>query len=219
MPAQGNACAISTHDPGQMCAGNRDASTQKRRKNSLPFMETTRKWRTTAILSFGVGRPWLRDNQEHRPGTHFVLSWRMSTDLPQRRQYVRLSTQDRDAIIGDYELGLASGRELARRYGIHPNTLSRMVKSRGTVKGSRAMETVVDLIARLDERDRIAAHRKMLDDIKKLDQFNAGADMIGQFMAAFVQADRDGRLVEFGRAAGLGGRQPLGIRRRSHTRA
>lgn len=146
-----------------------------------------------------------------------MLSCAMIYEPSSRRRYARLSSAEQDALIDDFERGIGSRKELAARYGVHLNSLRNIARTRGAVYGSRAHETVAELVAVLDERDRIAAHAKVLDDIERLDRFNANMDMIGQFMAAMVQADRDGRLVEFGRAAGLVRRRPLGIRRRSHT--
>lgn len=97
-----------------------------------------------------------------------------------------------------YELGMMSAKEIARELGVSPATVSRHLKIRGCIKGSRVKETVADLEAFL-ERKRTRAYR-----IEKAQEANRqkNREKTDQFVELLVNtiiaADRAGKLAELG---------------------
>lgn len=137
-----------------------------------------------------------------RLGSKFIVYYQMTCEhltKKTRRRYKRLSDQEKQTVVDRYELGLATIEQLAEVFDVHRNTIGTVLRSRGAVKGCRAFETVTDMAAELDEKIRRRARVKWRDDIRRLDTFIAHCDMVGEFMKALMAADRDGRLVEFGR--------------------
>ena len=58
-----------------------------------------------------------------------------------------------------YELGFKHGNQIARELGVSPQTVSRQMKRRGAVKGSRVSESVQGLEAALDQLGRTQRQR------------------------------------------------------------
>ncbi|MDO6415937.1 hypothetical protein Q4F19_16220 [Sphingomonas sp. BIUV-7] len=100
------------------------------------------------------------------------------------------------AIIEDFELGTANGRELASLYHVHKNTVYRLLKAAGAKKGSRALEAIAPLIAALDERDRQAAIQQAEDLRARIALHDAHMAIMERFMARLIEANARGALAE-----------------------
>ena len=94
-----------------------------------------------------------------------------------------------------FELGIKNGKQLADELGVSPQTVMRQMKLMGAVKGSRAHETVVDLNAFLDLRDRRKAHARMLAETLAAERRAAGLAILNEMMKAIVDADGTGDLT------------------------
>ena len=96
------------------------------------------------------------------------------------------------AAVADYELGSKSGRQIARDLGVSPATVSRRMKLWGAKKGSRVNETIEDLVAVLDRKDRYAAHMRVQDSKRRRGIAEANMRAVGAMVAALIAADREG---------------------------
>ena len=93
-----------------------------------------------------------------------------------------------------YELGFKHGNQIARELGVSPQTVSRRMKRRGVVKGSRVNETIQDLEAALDRKARCAALMDLSDSQRRRRVVEANMEAVGQMVAALLEADRQGDL-------------------------
>ncbi|MAM37297.1 MAG: hypothetical protein CL949_02035 [Erythrobacter sp.] len=94
-----------------------------------------------------------------------------------------------------YELGFKHGNQIARELGVSPQTVSRQMKRRGAVKGSRVSESVKDLKAILDRKARRAALMELSDSQRRRRVVEANLEAVGQMVAALLEADRQGDLT------------------------
>lgn len=94
-----------------------------------------------------------------------------------------------------YELGLKHGNEIAEELGVSPQTVSRQMKRRGVVKGSRVHETVARLDAELDRKARCAAIMEMSDSRRRRKVSQTNAQAIGFMVKALLDANRQGDLA------------------------
>ena len=94
-----------------------------------------------------------------------------------------------------YELGFKHGNQIARELGVSPQTVSRQMKRRGAVKGSRVNETMQDLEAALDRKARCAALMELSDSQRRRRVVEANLEAVGQMVAALLEADRQGDLT------------------------
>ena len=94
-----------------------------------------------------------------------------------------------------YELGFKHGNQIARELGVSPQTVSRQMKRRGVVKGSRVNETIQDLKAALDRKARCAALMELSDSRCRRTVVEANLEAMGQMVAALLEADRQGDLT------------------------
>jgi len=116
------------------------------------------------------------------------------------------------------ELGLKHANQIARELGVSPQTVSRQMKRRGAVKGSRVNASIEDLVIALDRRTRCAALLELSDSQRRQEVVEANAKAIGYMVAALLEADRRGDLklaapVIDSLGAALGGKR----RRRSRS--
>lgn len=94
-----------------------------------------------------------------------------------------------------YELGFKHGNQIARELGVSPQTVSRQMKRRGAVKGSRVSESVQGLEAALDRKARCAALMELSDSQRRRKVVEANLEAVGQMVAALLEADRQGDLT------------------------
>ncbi len=94
-----------------------------------------------------------------------------------------------------YELGFKHGNQIARELGVSPQTVSRQMKRRGVVKGSRVNETIQDLEAALDRKARCAALMDLSDSQRRRKVVEANLEAVGKMVAALLEADRQGNLT------------------------
>ena len=106
-----------------------------------------------------------------------------------------ISEQKWDEQAALYELGFKHGNQIARELGVSPQTVSRQMKSRGAVKGCRVSESVQDLKAALDRKARCAALMELSDSQRRRKVVAANLEVVGQMVAALLEADRKGDLT------------------------
>lgn len=94
-----------------------------------------------------------------------------------------------------YELGFKHGNQIARELGVSPQTVSRQMKLRGVVKGSRVNENIQDLEAALDRKARCAALMDLSDSQRRRKVVEANLEAVGKMVAALLEADRQGDLT------------------------
>ena len=94
-----------------------------------------------------------------------------------------------------YELGFKHGNQIACELGVSPQTVSRQMKRRGVVKGSRVNETIQDLEAALDRKAQCAALMELSDSQRRRRVVEANLEAVGQMVAALLEADKQGDLA------------------------
>lgn len=97
---------------------------------------------------------------------------------------------DRQADL--YELGEKHGNEIAMELGVSPQTVSREMKKRGAVKGSRVAETVCELEAFLDEKAERAALMEKARAAQAQHKRAAAEQVIDSMINAVIAADMAG---------------------------
>lgn len=112
--------------------------------------------------------------------------------------------------VETFELGYKNGSQIARDLGVSPSTVSREFKRRGARKGCRVEETIVDLVAELDEKDR---RRFVIREAREaeLAKRSAAIDaMMDELMRSLVAASKIGsfsalneKIAEVGGALGV----------------
>lgn len=106
-----------------------------------------------------------------------------------------ISEQTWNAQAALYELGFKHGNQIARELGVSPQTVSRQMKRRGVVKGSRVNETIKDLEAALDRKARCAALMELSDSQRRRRVVEANLEAVGQMVDALLEADQQGDLT------------------------
>lgn len=131
-----------------------------------------------------------------------MLYWVMQNEIRSSapaRCPAHFSNTQREEAVHLYESGVLNGVQLARRYGVHRDVIYRHLKSVGAVKGRLVHQTTRKLEAELDARQLQRQLAKWKAEEPRLDALIQGGAVVEQFMKALLQADREGRLVEFGR--------------------
>ena len=115
-----------------------------------------------------------------------------------------IMTQTQNQVVTDeqwnkaadiFELGLKHASEIASDLGVSPSTVSRELKRRGCIKGSRSGETVIELEAFLKRRDQREALRR-LPEREVAERLRAATDaLIDDMMRTIMAADRAGDLT------------------------
>lgn len=110
-----------------------------------------------------------------------------------------------------FELGFKHGTDIAAELGVTPSSVSRQMRRRGAVKGSRANETVAELEAALKRKAHNAALVELSDSQRKRKVAEANIAAMGRMVVMLLEADRRGDLVmmapviaRIGNAAGAG---------------
>ena len=106
-----------------------------------------------------------------------------------------ISEQTWDEQAALYELGFKHGNQIARELGVSPQTVSRQMKRRGAVKGSKVNETMQDLEAALDRKARCAALMDLSDSQRRRKVVEANLEAVGKMVAALLEADRQENLT------------------------
>ena len=105
-----------------------------------------------------------------------------------------LSDDEWDQAVDLYELGIMHGCEIAERFGVSPQAISKGLKKRSAVKGRRARETVADL-----ERDlALKRLRQLQADRVRWDEAMRRDAIVETMMRRLVAADREGKLASMG---------------------
>lgn len=112
----------------------------------------------------------------------------------------RLTDTQRDQIVELYERGEAFGPELARRFGVHRNTVFRLLKARGAVRGSRVDEAIAAANAHYDDLARRRRLARQQDEAARLARANEIMQSVHIMMQMVFQADREETLAQFGRS-------------------
>ena len=106
-----------------------------------------------------------------------------------------ISEQIWDEQAALYELGFKHATQIATDLGVSPQTVSRQMKRRGAAKGSRVNETMQDLEAAIDRKARCAALMELSDSQRRRKVVAANLEVVGQMVAALLEADRKGDLT------------------------
>ena len=106
-----------------------------------------------------------------------------------------ISEQTWDEQAALFEFGLKHGNQIARELGVSPQTVSRQMKRRGVVKGSRVNETIQNLEVALDRKARCAALMDLTDSQRRRKVVEANLEAVGKMVAALLEADRQGDLT------------------------
>lgn len=105
--------------------------------------------------------------------------------------------QWRDA-IDTYELGKKHASQIAADLGVSPATVSREFKRRGARKACRVAESVAELEAALDAKDRRMAPLRRARETAAMERLAAINSLIGGMMKDLIAADRAGNLAAAG---------------------
>lgn len=100
-----------------------------------------------------------------------------------------------DEAAESYELGLVSQRQIAAKLGVSPATVSRELKRRGATKGSRVQESVADLVAYLDRKQRRVAHMRAAAEHRAAQRRADTFAVLDAMMEAIMAADGVGDLT------------------------
>ena len=93
-----------------------------------------------------------------------------------------------------YEIGLKHACEIAEELGVSPQTVSRELKRRGAIKGSRVNQSVEDLVALLDRKKKRAALVELSESRSRRKIAEANTRVVGGMLAALIRADEQGDL-------------------------
>ncbi len=105
-----------------------------------------------------------------------------------------ISEQTWDGQAALYELGFKHATQIYRELGVSPQIVSRQMKRRGAVKGSRVSESIQDLEAAVYRRARCAVLMALSDSQRRRRVVKANLDAVGQMVAELLEADRRGKL-------------------------
>ena len=105
--------------------------------------------------------------------------------------------QWRDA-IDTYELGKKHASQIAADLGVSPAKVSREFKRRGARKACRVAESVAELEAALDAKDRRMAPLRRARETAAMERLAAINSLIGGMMKDLIAADRAGNLAAAG---------------------
>jgi IS30 family transposase len=112
--------------------------------------------------------------------------------------------------VNTFELGHKNGSQIARDLGVSAATVSREFKRRGARKGCRVAETIVELVAELDERDRRRAIIRETREAELAKRSAAIDAMVDELMRSLVAASKTGsfsavneKIAEVGGALGV----------------
>lgn len=97
-----------------------------------------------------------------------------------------------------YELGHFNGAQLARHYGVHPTVIRRHLRAVGAVKGRRMGGRIDQLNARIDARQGVRRKQRREAEAQRREAVKSNLAFLDGFMAALLEAERQGRLAEFG---------------------
>lgn len=107
----------------------------------------------------------------------------------------RITEAEWDEQLGPYELGFKHGNEIAMALGVSPSTVSRQLRRRGAVKGSRATETVKNLEALLDHKAMVRTRMEVMDSQRRLQASEALSEHVGKMVAALIAASEQGDIT------------------------
>lgn len=96
--------------------------------------------------------------------------------------------------VETFELGYKNGSQIARDFGVSAATVSREFNCRGARKGCRVAETIVDLVAELDERDRRRAIIREAREAELAKRSAAIDAMMDELMRSLIAASKAGNL-------------------------
>lgn len=100
-----------------------------------------------------------------------------------------------DEQLALYELGFKHGNEIAVTLGVSPSTVSRQLRLRGAVKGSRATETIKNLEALLDHKAMVRTRMKIMESQRRRQAAAALTEQVGNMVAALVAASESGDIT------------------------
>jgi IS30 family transposase len=108
--------------------------------------------------------------------------------------------------VETFELGYKNGSQIARDLGVSDATVSREFKRRGARKGCRVAETMVGLVAELNELDR---RRAIIREVREaeLAKRSAAVDaMVDELMRSLIAASKTGSFSDLNeKVAEVGG--------------
>lgn len=93
-----------------------------------------------------------------------------------------------------FELGLLDGKQLGAKLKVSPQTVMREMRRRGAKKGSRVHQTVANLEAFIDSKQRREAVIRAQLEHTKAERRAAVAAALESMIAAMQEADRRGDL-------------------------
>ncbi len=126
-----------------------------------------------------------------------VLCYTPSMSKQRRRS---VSEEQWQVAAEDFELGTKHAVEIAIDLGVSAATVSRQLKRRGCIKGSRVEEAIAGLKAELDAKARIRAHRRRLEESAATARLEAMNELIGEMIKSLIASDRAGDLRTMGPA-------------------
>lgn len=120
----------------------------------------------------------------------------MQPDIAQTRPS-RLSEAQRAEAVVLYELGLFNRAQLARHYGVRREVIDRHLKAVGAVKGRRMAARIDQLNARIDARQGARRGTRRELEARRREAVKSNLAFLDGFMEALLEADREGKLIEF----------------------
>lgn len=127
-----------------------------------------------------------------------MLSYAMQ-NIPGVEPRTTLTTAQREEALDLFERGLMNGAQIARHLGVGRHVVYRYFKAVGAVEGRFLHEHMLRQHAEIDARQHARRMQQRADEQRRLDASARRDAMVGRFIAALVEADRQGRLVEFGK--------------------
>ncbi len=110
-----------------------------------------------------------------------------------------LTESQREEALDFFENGLMNGAQIARHLGVGRHVVYRFLKAADAVEGRLIHEHLLRLNAEIDARQHARRMQQWADEERRLDAFARHVAGVGKFIGALVEADRQGRLAEFGK--------------------
>lgn len=127
-----------------------------------------------------------------------MLSYAMR-NIPGTEPRTTLTEAQREEALDLFERGLMNGAQIARHLGVSRHVIYRYFKAVDAVEGRLLHEHMLRQHAEIDVRQHARRIQQQVDDQRRLEASDRRDAAIGRFIAALVEADRQGRLAEFGK--------------------
>ncbi len=110
-----------------------------------------------------------------------------------------LTESQREEAFDLFENGVMNGAQIARHLGVGRHVVYHYLKAVGAVEGRLIHDHLLRLNAEIDARQRERRMQQWADETRRLEAFASHVAGVGKFIDALVEADRQGRVAEFGK--------------------